>query len=170
MFTTNPRSHRAGSTLVEVSFAVGLVAFAFSSLFVMYSTALGLIRKQQETIGANLVLQERTEQIRACNLTILTDPSRLQAAVLSAPTGAGSRLVNLIEEVTISVYPAASPMPTPLKVRRANGSNTVISTPPISALAASPCIRADVRLSWKSEKRTRSREASILVAVGGASR
>jgi type II secretory pathway pseudopilin PulG len=157
-----------GATLVEVLSAVALIAFSLSSLFVMYSTALRWVRSQQQTMAATLCLQHRCEQIRAANWSVITSAQRLRDQVLSTQTP-GLVLPGLQQEITVSQYPAVAGS-TPILVRRTGGSATIVSQPSSNTLVSSRAVRVDVRAAWTGNRRTRTREASMIVALGGAVR
>ena len=146
--------------------AVGLVAFSFSSIFVIYSAALRMIRAQQETLSATLYLQERFDRIRSGNWLEITVADRLEAALSrSTPAAAGSLRV-LEEDVTVTPYPLPATAPTPIRLRRAlDGTFQVLSQPAVAI--ASSAVRVDVRLSWRGQNRTRVREGTAIVALGG---
>ncbi|HEX8310807.1 MAG TPA: hypothetical protein VF614_05775 [Chthoniobacteraceae bacterium] len=164
-----PLLHRnsGGATLVEVLLSVALVAFSFSSLFALYSVTLRSVRAQEETIAATLCLQQRCDQIRAANWGVITDADRLKTAILAAST-VQLTLGGLEQTITVNAHPA--PGATPIKVKRKNTTSTVESEPADTSISASSAVRVDVRASWASQGRTRSREASMIVAVGGALR
>jgi len=161
---------RSGAALVETLFAVGVAAFSFASLSMMYSSALRSIGAQQETICATLALQERAEQIRATNWTVLTSGSRLQAGVFGNAPPTAVKLASVTEEVTINPYPPLAGVQTPLRVRREQDRAEIISEPLNNALLASSCVRVDLKVTWNSRGRARARESSMIVALGSAVR
>lgn len=161
--------HTRGATLVEVLAAVALVAFSFSSLFVVYSTALRRVRSQQHTMVATLCLQQRCEQIRAANWSVITSAERLRDQVLLSATP-GSTLPGLQQELTVSAYPPSAGAPTPIRLTHQGSSATIVSRPTGDALLNSRAVRVDVRASWEGSSRTRVRETSMIVALGGAVR
>jgi hypothetical protein len=160
------RGKRAGATLVEAMLAVGLMAFAFSSLFVVYSTALGQIRTQQETIHATLLLDQRCAALRGANWTVLSDPARLQT-LLQAVSPAEAHLPQLVQEISLRPYAIVPPVVAPLTLRREQAAlSTIVSAAP-AALATASCIRVDVRLSWTGRKGNVSRGTTMVLAMGG---
>jgi Tfp pilus assembly protein PilV len=156
-----------GATLVEVLLSVALVSFSFSSLFALYSVTLRTVRAQEETIAATLYLHERCDQIRAANWGVITNAERLRSSILASST-APATLRSLEQVITVNAHPI--PSATPIRVRRQNTTSTILSQPSDASISGSAAVRVDVRASWASQGRTRSREASMIVAVGGALR
>jgi hypothetical protein len=144
-------------------FSLGLVAFAFGVLFSIFSSAFPLLRNQQETISATLCLQERLDNVRFLSWAALTDSSRIQQELFANPPKSGASLAGLVEDITVSTYPAAGPAP--IRVRRgADGTVEILSQ---ASLSASAMVRVDLRNTWLQGRRTRTREISAVVAYGG---
>lgn len=147
-------------------FAISLVAFASAALFLLYSNALQLIQNQQSTQAATLSLQERLEQLRASNWDDLTSSASL-LTLLGTPTSPAASLPGLVEDVTVSAYPAPA-SPKPLHVRYTAGAGTVVAQN--TALLSSPSLRVDVRVTWSGVGRKHLRENSVILSAGGTVR
>jgi hypothetical protein len=164
----HPTLADGGSSLVEVIFALGLVAFSFGALFSIFSSSFPLLRNQQETIAINLCLQERLDHLRSISWPVLTNGSRLRSELASTGVRSSANLSNFAEEITISAYPPASSAPTPLQVRRrSNGTVESVTEPTGSTLTARSLVRVDLRDTWRSGSGTRTRETSAIIALGG---
>src|SRR6476660_1449893 len=87
-----PGRKNSGSSLIEAMLALSLVAFAFVSLFMIYSTGLGMVRTQQETIHATLLLEERCAALRGANWSVLSNADRLQQMIYQAVSPAEAHL------------------------------------------------------------------------------
>src|SRR5947207_11188805 len=79
-----PARKNSGSTLIEAMLALGLVAFAIASFLMIYSAGLGMVRTQQETIHATLLLEERCAALRGANWSVLSNADRLQQTIYQA--------------------------------------------------------------------------------------
>ena len=163
--------HDEGCTLVEVAVAAVVMGIFFSAVAATYSTSLGVLRAQRETIASNLLMQERLEQVRANGWAQVTDATTLQQNVLGQATAQEPFLAGFRETITVSAYPPASPPATPLKIERASdGTVTILSQPTGSAsLREMLAVRVDLRVQWTSQQnhRTRLRETSAVIAGGG---
>jgi hypothetical protein len=149
-------------------FSLALVAFAFAALFSIYSSAFPLLRTQQDTIAVTLCLDERLDRIRSLNWSILTNAERLRQDLAANGARSGVALANLVEDVTISPWPAPAVLPTPIHVTRwTNGTADTITQPTDSLLATGPSVRVDVRDTWQLKGRTHIRETSAIIASGG---
>jgi hypothetical protein len=155
---------RAGSSLLEVMFSLGLVAIGFGALFSIYSSAFPLLRNQQDNIAATLCLHERLDRVRFLSWPAITSSERLPQELFATPAGGGATLSGLVEEITISVYPSPSPLPAIKLRRRADGVVEVLS---IASLSTASMVRVDLRDTWQQGRRTRTRELSAIVAYGG---
>lgn len=147
--------------------ALALVAFAFSSLFMVYSTALGMVRSQQQTIHATLLLDQRCAALRSMNWTVLSDATRLRQALYQTASPAEAHLPQLVEEIRLRPHALVPSTVTPLTLRYVPGSSPSTVSPAPATLAAASCIRADVRLTWTGRKGRVLRETSIVLALGG---
>jgi hypothetical protein len=145
--------------------SLGLVAFGFGALFSIYSSAFPLLRNQQDNIAATLCLQERLDRVRFLSWPAITNADRVQRELFAAQAASGAGLPGLVEEITISVYPAPAFVPAPIKVRRrADGVVEVLS---LASLTTASMVRVDLRDTWQQGRRTRTRELSAVVAYGG---
>lgn len=157
----------AGSTLVEAMLALAIVALAFSSLFMVYSTGLGMVRSQQENVHATLLLEQRCAALRAASWTSLSDADRLKQTVYQTASPSESHLPQLIEEISLRPYALTPPTATPLILHYEPGSAPITTSPATTALTSATCIRADISLSWKSRKGRTTRQTSLVLSLGG---
>ncbi len=111
--SSSTRFPHAASSLLEVMFALVLVSYACAALFSIYSSAFPLVRRQQETMAATLSLQERLDRLRFQSWPVLTNAARFQQEFSTAAPLSGASLSGLVEDITISVYPPPSVVPTP---------------------------------------------------------
>lgn len=170
--TPIPICHRrSGSTLTEAVIAAGLIGLLFSVIATTYSTSLGVLRGQRETIAANLLLQGRVEQLRAGGWAQLTDADGLRQNVLGYASPQAAALPNIHETITVTTYPPVSPAPTPLCVERNSDGSTAVVTQPGSgfSLRRVLAVRVDIHVDWKSKQngRKRVRETSSVISLGG---
>lgn len=159
---------QSASSLVEVVFSLSLVAFAFGALFSVFSSSFPLLRGQQDTIAANLSLQERLDFLRSLSWPVLTTPTRLRAELVGTGLRSAATLAEFSEDIAISVYPTPAAIPVPLRVsRKANGTVEAQSQPTDGSLLASPMVRVDLLHTWELGGRTHTRGASAIIAYGG---
>ena len=162
---------RCGSTLTEAVIAAGLMGILFAAVATTYSTAMGVLRGQHETIAANILLQGRLDQLRAGGWSQVTDPENLRQNILGQASPQAAMLPSIHETITVTAYPPVTPAQMPLVVERAsNGTTTVLTQPPASfSLRKVLAVRLDVHVDWKSgqNSRKRTRETSTVVSVGG---
>jgi hypothetical protein len=170
VFLLHARSRRGG-TLVETMVAASLVAMILGALAMSSSVCLGMVRAQRETVGCNLLLQERLEQLRAGGLSQINDATALCDDILGHASTQEPLLRGVRQLITVSTYPPVSPAASPLQVeKRADGTRTILSEPPGDfSLRNRMAVRVDLRVQWVSRQngRIRSRETSTIVALGG---
>ena len=143
------------------------IAVFLAGLFTLSSFSIRTARAGRETVAASLIVQERLDQLRRGNWTNVTDPTYIQTQ-MSKPAGSAAPLSGVTERITINAYPAASPAPVPIEVRRsANGTVTIVSSN--ASLRGQPTVRADVTTTWAGSRRgaTRTRTMSTVIAQGG---
>lgn len=157
--------------MIEAVIAAGLMGILFAAVATTYSTAMGVLRGQRETIAANLLLQGRVDQIRAAGWSQVSDPESLRQNILGLASPQGPSLPSVHETITVTAYPPTTPAQTPLCVDRAtNGTTTIVSQPPAGfSLRRVLAVRVDVHVDWKSgqNSRKRTRETSTVVSLGG---
>ena len=159
-----PRSRAAAFTFPEVLIAVAILVWFLAGVVVAGSRVTALLQAQRETVTAAQMLQERTEQIRSASYAQLTNPTYVQGTLLAAPTNSAAGLYNLVETLTISVYPADSS--TPLQAVRQGGAVTLSSTN--ASLGSAAAVRVDLQLAWQNHAgRARTRQISTVAASGG---
>lgn len=130
-----------------------------------------MVSAQSETIAANELIQERLDQVRSAGWNQIGDGTHLRDEVLSNASPFAKNLSAVREVITVSPYPDTTPTVAPLKVERfANGQVQVTSEPPSGfSLRRLTAVRVSLRAEWVSRqnRRTRAREVSTVVAVGG---
>jgi type II secretory pathway pseudopilin PulG len=104
----------AGSTLIEVIMAAGLVAIFLGSLFTMNTSSMETIKMARQSAAASQVLQQRVESLRIANWHGITDADWLAHNLLNTGAPGGDGLKNLAETLTITPYNGASNNPTQL--------------------------------------------------------
>ena len=162
MRSSNSRLH--GASLLDVMFAISVVAFASAALFLLCSNALQLLQNQQETEAATLALQDRAEQLRATGWDVLTGgPSLLN--LLRAPPASAGLLPGYTEAVTVSAWPAVTGGPLLSASRTAAGATSLLTQS--TGLLSAAALRVDLRATWQGRGRTHVRENSIILAQGG---
>jgi Tfp pilus assembly protein PilV len=97
-------SSAAGSTLIEVVIATGLVAVFLGSLFTMNSASMDTIKMARQSAAASQVLQQRVESLRIANWHQVTDPDWLKANLLNTAADGSASLQNLVETLTLIPY------------------------------------------------------------------
>ena len=157
----------AGVALMEVLIAGATIAVFMAGLFTLNTFTVKTARSGKEILASTLVVQERLEQLRKGTWYNVTDASYIQG-LLSTPTGSASALPGLTERITINVYPAVTPAPTPIQVTRSSsGTATILSSN--TALRQQPTVRADVTATWVGSRTgaMRTRTFSTVIAEGG---
>ena len=157
-----------GVSLVEVTVAVAMAALFISTLILMGSNLLSLLRTAKDDVSASQALQERVEEMRIANWAQITDASYLANTLLSTASDSTGGLANPVETITVTAYRTTGAEPTVLaRVIRQNGAATVAKSN--SALKDERMVRVDVDLSWKGYPRNRQREraTTALIAQGG---
>jgi len=156
---------------MEVVIAAGLMGILFAAVATTYSTSMGVLRGQRETIAANLLLQGRIDQIRAAGWSQVSEPETLRQNILGVASPQGPMLSAVHETVTVTAYPPTSPAQTPLLVERTtDGTTTIVSQPAAGfSLRKVLAVRVDVHVDWKSAQnsRTRTRETATVISLGG---
>lgn len=151
--------------------ATALVALLFSTVAATHSTVTGTLRAQRETIAAGLLIQGRLEQLRSGGWARITDATVLAQQVLGQASPQAIFLDDLRETITVSTYPPLTPAPAPLQIeRRADGTTAIVSQPPGGfSLRELLAVRVDIHAGWRSRQngRSRSRETSTVISVGG---
>jgi type II secretory pathway pseudopilin PulG len=160
-----------GASLVELIIAVAVCSFGFAALSAVSLHCRRLVAVQRETVAANQLVQERLETIRSTGWNQLTSASALRDTVLGTASTHTGNLHGAREQITVTPYPAVTPAPAPLQIERtADGQTRIISEPASSfSLRRMTGLRVDVRVEWSSRqnRRTRIREISTVVALGG---
>ena len=162
---------------MEATVAGAIITLFLTSLFVLNSNMIHLLRAASETANASQDLQTRVEQIRLANWTQITDPTWFTGNFFNE-TDALINLPGMTETVTVSAFanpasppPASTPSPFTL-THGANGSLT--SNPAVygdtSALQGQEMIRIDLTVTWPSLRRTRTRNLTTLVSRWGISK
>jgi hypothetical protein len=143
-----------------------IIGLFMGGLFQMNALNLRTMRSGRETVAASLVLQERLDQVRNTTWANVSDAAYLKS-ILDAGASSSTGLPQLTEQITISAYPVATPVPTAAVVTRAGGSATIVSSN--ADLAKKRMVRADVSITWKSSagSKTRTRALSTIIAEGG---
>lgn len=163
--------YTAGSILIETMVAAGLVAMVMASLATTSSVCMGMLRSQRETISSSQLLNERLEELRSGGWTQVTSGASIRDSVLNTPSSQAAYLNGIVETITVTTYPAVTPAQTPLKVTRPEIGAPVINSEPVGefSLRNFTAVRVDLRVQWKSKQygRTRSRETSTVISLGG---
>jgi type II secretory pathway pseudopilin PulG len=157
--------------LVELMIAVAVCSFGFAGLSALSMHCRRLVAAQRETVAAGQLIQERLEQVRSAGWNRLTSANTLRDQVLGTPCSHADLLGGAREWITVTPYPAPSPAPVPLRVERtAGGTAQIVSDPGNGfSLRRLTAVRVDIKVQWNSRQaqRTRNREISTIVAVGG---
>lgn len=151
------RTAEEGFTFVENLIAMAIIVLFFGALFAVNSQGLYLLNSGREAVVANVCLRDRTEQLRNCTWTQLTDSAYLRDSVLNSASSDASNLGQLTETVTINSYPIA--INPPISVVRSNGSSSVVSTN--ATIANGTLVRIDDTLSWTAGPGGRARKQAI---------
>lgn len=151
-------------TLVENMVAIAIVILFFTAIYAINSQSLFLLSAGRGAAIAGKCLQDRTEQLRNCKWSQLTDANYLQNNVLDTSPLGVANLGLVTETVTIKAYPLASPSPAPISVVRANGSANITSTN--NSMVDQDMVRVDSSLTWTTGigGRTRTQSVSTLIA------
>jgi len=158
----NNNTQQAGMTLVEVLFAVLLVAAFFGSIFELNAVCLRYVDATKESISALQSVHDRCEKLRNLAFSDLTSASYLQTAMATAPNT--SDFCNrATETVKIQAYPTANGV-TQL-TRNSQGAVTLNST---ATDLGSSLVQVDVSTSWNMTLggRARTEQTSTIISNG----
>ncbi len=97
-------SRRGGFTLIETAVAAVLITLFLSSLFLLNSLVLRMLRSGNETATASLLLQARAEQIRMSYWLALTNQNYIPATLLAQQPLTAINLASLTETVSVGPY------------------------------------------------------------------
>ncbi len=148
-------------TLIENLVATTIVILFFGALYAISSQGLNMLNAGRGAVIASECLQDRTEQLRSCTWSQLTDANYLKNNVLNTAPNGISNLGTVTEKVTIDGYPAVvSP---PISVVRSNGTVMAVSN---GALANRDMVRVDMAVTWSAGigGRTRTQAVTTLIA------
>ncbi len=163
-FTSN--TQRA-FTLAEVLIAIAVCALFGAAAFATNERLLIALKSQKETTAATMVLQQRMETFRATAFSNIGTASYVQANIVANPTGSEVPLGNLIETVTVGLYPPDGSATNTIVRNSSNPSGNITSTNSNLATMKSGLLRVDILLSWTSANgRTRARQLSSLFGIG----
>jgi hypothetical protein len=128
-----------------------------------------MLRSTRESTAATLVLQERAEQMRIATWRQLTDSNYLQTVLFGGDPKSAAPLDRLVEQVSVSRYPAVSGESSLTVVKRAGQGATLVSAGP--NFTSEQIARLDLQVEWTGrDSRIRTRQSSILISNGGISR
>lgn len=160
-----------GATMPEVLVALCIIAIGFAAVWNSAGQCLRLARAHRETIAATEILLRRVEDSRAAGWSAVVTAAGIQNNVLQSSAVDSALLPGVVEQITVAPYPAVSPAPTPIVVRRfADGSVQIVSQPAAGLyLRSLLAVRVDFQVTWKSgpNQRPRKREMSTVIAVQG---
>lgn len=164
------RAGQGGFTLLETAVAGALLTLFLSSLFLLNSTVLRMLRSGTETVAASQVLQARVEQFRLANWLQVTNPD-FAKLTLSKPTDADTDLPGLTEAVSAAPYQVGSGVEaTAFSFER---TGTAITTRGGSGvdLTGRSLVQINVSVRWSSwGGRARARSLCTVVSKWGISK
>ena len=170
------RRQLLGVTILEVVFAMGIVAFAMGGIYLTCWKSMQLVREAHRMVNASQILQEKTEFLRAQALqqwsVLLTGSTAATLAPFAGPPTPMEvqmqSVASLTEELTVAPCPAlilssgatvmVSPAPTPLYVLTrtitySGGAPSASFTYGQAGAASSPpsinTLAANLKLTWK---------------------
>jgi type II secretory pathway pseudopilin PulG len=154
---------RSGFTLVETVVALGVAVAAMTAFFASAGQAIRVLKSGKETASASLLLQQRTEALRAnrlwSNITTVGGFTKLITNAAAASPG----LPGATEMFTVSAYP---PDGSSFTITR--DSSGAISTAGASLASSQRCVKVRAQLSWIGVgKLSRNRAQATLLAKGG---
>ena len=103
--STNRVPAPEASRSIETAVAAVLITLFLSSLFLLNSMVLRMLRAGNETATASQVLQARAEQIRMANWLNVTDPAYLPNTVLPQVPATAINLSTLTETISVGSLP-----------------------------------------------------------------
>ena len=170
--TLRPRpSGRGAFTLVETAVAAALITLFLSSMFLLNSFALRMLRSGNETAAASQILQARAEQIRMTSWLNITNSGYVAKSILAQPAPTAISLSDLSETISAGPYQlGAVTQATPVFVikRAADGSIDTTGTSG-SSLANAECVQYTITERWTGwGGRTRERTIVTLASVWGS--
>lgn len=159
-----------GFTLIETAVAAVLITLFLSSLFLLNSMVLRMLRAGNETATASQVLQARAEQIRMANWLNVTDPAYLPNTVLPQVPATAINLSTLTETISVGPYQfnaATQPAPSFIFQRAPDGTITSQGGTG-AALVGNDCLQFTITESWISwGGRPRVRSLTTLASTWG---
>ena len=159
-----------GFTLIETAIASALITLFLSSLFLLNTTVLRMLRSGNETATASQVLQARAEKIRMATWLDATSPTYLPGNLLPDQPPTAINLAALTETIFVGVYnPGGATMsPSYIYQRTPDGKITSVSGGSGASLAGSDCIQFVVTEKWSSwGGRSRERTLTTLASTWG---
>lgn len=158
-----------GFTLIETAVASALITLFLSSLFLLNSTVLRMLRSGNETATASQVLQARAEKIRMATWLDVTSATYLPGDLLPDQPPTAISLGALTETVSVGVYnPGATMSPSYIYKRTPDGTITPVGGGSGAVLTGSDCIQFVVTEQWSGwGGRPRERTLTTLASTWG---
>jgi hypothetical protein len=155
----------SGSTLIEVLFSAGIIAFAFSSIYALNAHALGTLRSARDSSTASQVLQQRMEQFRIEGWNTIASAAALSTQMQTGMRSEAQLLhaSSLVEKATISGTTAGGVLNS-FTVERQNGSIVTSGTAVLDSSVRSALVI--LQLKWK-DGREHLREFSTIISRSG---
>src|SRR5690349_14593814 len=155
-------SPQSGLTLVEIMFAVLLVAAFFGSIFELNAVCLRYVDATKESISALQSVHDRCEKLRNLAFSDLTSSSYLQNLMATA-ANSSDFCSKATETVKLRAFPTANGV-TQL-TRTPQGTVTLNST---ATDLGSSLVQVDVSTTWNMTLggRARSEQTSTIISNG----
>ena len=166
-----PSTGQGGFTLVETAVAATLITLFLSSMFLLNTLALRMLRSGNETAAASQILQARAEQLRSSSWLNITNSDFVMSQVLARSPPTAIVLSDLTETISAGPYqPAGTTKAGPAFVLQRTPAGAVTSTGGTGAsLANSDCVQFTITERWTGwGGRTRERTIVTLASTWGS--
>ena len=159
-----------GFTIIETAVAAALITLFLSSIFLLNSLVLRMLRSGNESATASQLLQARAEQIRMANWLDVTNAGYLPNTLLPQQPATAINLSTLTETVSVGPYQSGgAPSSTAAYIyqRAPNGAISSLGGTGI-AMTATDCVQFTITEHWTGwGGRARERTLTTLASTWG---
>ena len=153
-----------GSTIVESIVAASVLALALGGVCATNWKAINLARTNKQEIAATICLQERVEQLRHATWAAVTSGSAIQT-MLNTPPAAATNIPGFAEEVMVTSFPTAAPVPIDVTASTPNGAVINTENNTLVTGGQGSMVKVDISVKWPNYfGTTHQRTVSTLIS------